>query len=272
MAIFEYKGQNIYYQIDGKGKPIILLNGIMMTTASREFVIPPLKKTNQIIRLDLLDQGQSAKQTKGYSIEDQADLVYAFIKHLDLKEVNIVGISYGGYTGLTLASKYPDLVDRLIIFNSAADVDNRDKEMFKQFSHVATLNDPYAFYLTTIPIFYGPTFYKEKTEWMRQREQLLVNFFESRDYRMSVKRLAESCLTHDVRDKLHKIKAATLIVNGGEDYLIPYPKQELLHSSIKDSVMVAMAKTGHVSIYENPVLFISLIYGFMNNPILKYNI
>jgi len=35
---------------------------------------------------------------------------------------------------------------------------------------------------------------------------------------------------------------------------------------------VAMAKTGHVSIYENPVLFISLIYGFMNNPILKYTI
>jgi 3-oxoadipate enol-lactonase len=272
MAIFNYKGQNIYYQIDGEGKPIILLNGIMMTTLSWEIIIAPLKNTNQLIRLDLLDQGQSAKQKSSYTIEDQTDLVYDFIKYLDLKEVNLVGISYGGYVGLTLASKYPDLVERMIIFNSAAEVDNRDAELFKQFSHVADLDDPYAFYLTTIPIFYGPTFYKTRTEWMKNREELLINFFKNEDYRQSVKRLAESCLSHKLNDKISKIKAATLIMNGAEDYLIPYPKQQFLHDNIKGSVMMSMAKTGHVSIYENPVLFVSVIYGFINNPILKYTI
>ncbi len=272
MAIFNYKGQKIYYQIDGKGKPIILLNGIMMTTISWDLIIEPLKNTNQLIRLDLLDQGQSAKQKSSYTIEDQTDLVYDFIKYLDLKEVNLVGISYGGYISLTLASKYPDLVERMIIFNSAADVDHRDAKMFKDFMRVADLGDPYAFYLTTIPIFYGPTFSNKQVKWMDEREELLIEFFKNEDYRQSVKRLSESCLSHNVKSEIHKIKAATLIVNGAEDYVFPYPKQQFIHDNVKDSILISMAKTGHVPIYENPVLYVSLIYGFINNPTLKYNI
>ncbi len=272
MAIFNYKGQDIYYQIDGKGKPIILLNGIMMTTVSWEIIIEPLKNMNQIIRLDLLDQGKSARQTKSYTLYDQADVVYELIKYLDLKEVNLVGISYGGYTALTLASKYPDLVDRMIIFNSAADVDHRDAPMFKDFMRVADLGDPHAFYLTTIPIFYGTTFSNSQVKWMQEREALLVEFFKDAEYRQSVKRLSESCLSYNIKSEIHKIKAATLIVNGAEDYVFPYPKQQFIHENVKDSILVSMAKTGHVPIYENTALYVSLIYGFINNPILKYNI
>lgn len=272
MAVFEYNNQKIYYQIDGVGKPIILLNGIMMTTASWEPIMKSLIASNKVIRLDLLDQGQSSKQTNDYTISDQAELVKNFIDYLSLDEVNLVGISYGGYVLLDLASKYPNLVNKMIIFNSAADVSNRDAEMFKQFMHVADLNDPYAFYLTTIPLFYSPTFYENNVVWMEKREQLLIKFFENNDYRQTIKRLANSCLSHNVKNRLSNITSETLIVSGDEDYLIPYPKQQYLLDHIKKSYLVTMGKTGHVSIYENPVLFTSLIYGFINNPNFNFSI
>lgn len=272
MAIFEYKNQNINYLVEGSGKPLILLNGIMMTVASWEPVAEPLRKDNTLIRLDLLDQGASEKQSTNYEISDQADLVASFIKFLGYEKVNIVGISYGGYVGLNLASRYPDLVDRMVIFNSAADVDERDKEMFKQFIHVANLDDAYAFYLTTIPLFYSPTFYTTHNKWMKDREQLLIKFFENANYRQTVKRLATSCLGHDVRKNLSKITAKTLIVNGEEDYLIPIDKQRFLLDNIPNSNLVSMGKTGHVSPYENPIVFTSLIYGFINNPTLEFKI
>lgn len=272
MNSFEYKGLKINYKVEGEGNPILLLNGIMMTILSWEPIAQVLNKTNTLIRLDLLDQGQTEKCVNDYSIDDQADLVAAFIKHLGYQKVSIVGISYGGYVGLNLAARYPDVVDRLIIFNSSASVDPRDTEMFKQFMHVAAQDDPYAFYLTTIPLFYSPTWYITRTKWMEERKDLLVNFFKSKEYRQTVYRLSKSCLTHDITKNLKNIKAQTLIVNGDEDYLIPYPKQRFLLDNIKDSYLVTMAKTGHVSPYENPIVFTSLIIGFINNPVKKINI
>ncbi len=189
MAFFDYKGMKIHYQIEGSGKPLLLLNGIMMTVQSWEPVMEPLKAHNQVIRLDLLDQGLSEKQTNNYTIDDQADLVYAFVKHLGIEPIDAVGISYGGYIGLNLATRYPDFFDRLVIFHSSARSDERERDMvFRQFARLADIGDPYAFYLGTVPLFYSATFYDNETEWMKKREKLLVDFFKSDEYRESVKR------------------------------------------------------------------------------------
>ncbi|MGI6360644.1 MAG: alpha/beta fold hydrolase [Acholeplasmatales bacterium] len=146
------------------------------------------------------------------------------------------------------------------------------KELFKTFLASAKGDDAYMFYLTTIPQFYGPTWYITNNDWMKKRENFLIDFFKSKDYRETVYRLAKSCLTHDSRDKLKDITAKTLIVSGEEDYLLPYPRQTYLHKNIKDSYLVSMAKTGHVSPYENPWLYTSLTYGFINNPAKEFKI
>jgi pimeloyl-ACP methyl ester carboxylesterase len=249
-----------------------VLNGIMMTIASWEPIAVPLRKQNTLIRVDMVDQGQSSKVDYDYTISDQADMIASFVKHLGYETVSVMGISYGGYVGINLASRYPDLIDRLVLFNTAADVDKRDAELFKTFLNSAKGDDPYAFYLTTIPQFYGPTWYETRNDWMLNRESILIEFFKSKDYRDTVYRLAKSCLSHDSKDKLKDIKAHTLIVSGEEDYLLPYPRQQYLHEHIKNSQLVQIAKTGHVSPYENPWVYTSLTFGFINNPAQEFKI
>ena len=61
MATFKFQDKQIYYDVQGEGKPILILNGIMMSTKSWEPFMPTLKENNQIIRVDFLDQGQSDK-------------------------------------------------------------------------------------------------------------------------------------------------------------------------------------------------------------------
>lgn len=274
MAIFDYNGKKIFYTVEGKGKPILLLNGIMMTTVSWEPVADVLRENNTLIRLDLLDQGQSQKMTEDYSIEDQADVVAALIKHLNLGPVSVVGISYGGYTGLNLATKYhgKGLVDRLILFNTAADVNFRDGELFKLFMQTAKNDDAYVFYLTTIPIFYSPTWYETRTDWMKEREDLLVGLFSQKPYRDTVYRLAKSCMTHNVLNKLDKIDCPVVVISGEEDYLLPFPRQKAIYDGVKDGHLLIMSRTGHVSTYESPYIFTSLILGFVNNPKTKFEI
>lgn len=273
MPIFDYNGLKVNYLVEGKGEPILLLNGIMMTIQSWEPIAEPFRLNNTLIRVDLIDQGQTDKLlNQEYQIKDQADLVLALIKYLKYDQVNLVGISYGGYVAINFATRFPNYLKRLVLTNTAASVNNRDAEMFKQFIEVGTHGTPYAYYLTTIPLFYSPTFYEQKTDWMKERENLLVTFFQNQDYRNNISRLANSCLSHNCLNDLNKITTPTLIINGAEDYLLPLPRQiEILHG-VKEGYLVSMYETGHVSIYENPVLYTSLLLGFINNPTPNYQI
>lgn len=269
--IFEYNNKKIYYQIDGQGIPFILLNGIMMSTMSWDVIMPSLKN-HKVIRLDFLDQGQSDKNNTTYTISDQADIVYALIKHLGYEKINVCGLSYGGYVSLNLAAKYPDIVDRLLVFNSTSYVSQKEKEAFKTFMQSAKARDPYLFYLCTIPQFYGKFFYENNTPWMINREKVLVEFFKNEKYLDQVYRLAESCLTYNVDDILKNIVSKTLLVAGDQDNLFPVFEMQELSRKIKGSELLIMHNSGHVSSYEKPLLFTSIIIGFFQNPIIEYKI
>ncbi len=272
LKTFKYHDLDIKYLVEGEGKPILVLNGIMMTIDSWEPIVEPLKTHNTLIRVDLIDQGQSSKVDYDYTISDQADMIASFIKYLGYECISVMGISYGGYVGINLSSRYPNLVDRLVLFNTTAHVNQRDVEIFKTFMSAARGDNPYLFYLVTVPQFYGPTWFKTRVEWMKHRELILVEFFKSKDYRETVYRLSKSCLSHDSRDKLKDITAQTLIAGGDEDSLFPYARQQYLHDNIKDSQLIKMANTGHVSPFENPWIYTSLTYGFINNPIKEFKI
>ncbi len=61
MSFLNFNGKKVYYETYGQGKPIILLNGIMMSTISWQFFKDVLSANNQLILVDFLDQGRSDK-------------------------------------------------------------------------------------------------------------------------------------------------------------------------------------------------------------------
>ena len=75
--------KKIYYEIHGKGNPVILLNGIMMSTASWKPFLPALSKTCKVILVDLLDMGQSDNMAdrEQYVQPLQADILSEFVDH-----------------------------------------------------------------------------------------------------------------------------------------------------------------------------------------------
>jgi pimeloyl-ACP methyl ester carboxylesterase len=54
--------------------------------------------------------------------------------------------------------------------------------------------------------------------------------------------------------------------------LTPIQNQKVLHELIKDSELVILPGVGHASMYERPMLFVSLVLGFINAKQSKYHI
>lgn len=265
MSNFLYKDRSIFYEIDGVGKPILILNGIMMSTKSWAPFIPSLKEHFQVIRFDFLDQGQSDKLIgQSYTQELQVEVILELMKHLNFEKVSMVGISYGGEVALMFATMYPNKVERLMLFNTSANTSPWLKDIGRGWIASGKTRDGQHYYQTTIPVIYSPHFYEEKIEWMKKREQILIPVFSNPVFLDQMERLTLSAEPFDVRASLGTINCPTLIVSAEEDYLTPVHNQEYLQKHIPSSLWIKIPFAGHASMYEKPLLFTSLLIGFLS--------
>lgn len=261
---FDFEGKQVYYEKYGEGKPVVLLNGVMMSTASWKPFIPSLSDNNTLLLLDFLDQGKSFKMTQDYTQDLQVEVLKAFLDHLNLDKASIMGISYGGEVALKFAIKYGGMVDRLLLFNTTARTNDWLKDIGRGWNAVGDTLDGHAYYNITIPVIYSSGFYQREIAWMKAREEKLAPLFSTSVWQASMKRLVNSAENHDCKKDVHKIKNPTLIVTCMEDTLVPKVEQDFLAAEIKNSQYVAVMESGHASMYEKPLTFVALVLGFVN--------
>lgn len=272
MATFEYEGRSIYYEVYGKGRPLILLNGIMMSCMSWKEFIEPMSANNTLILVDFLDQGRSQRMggEPQYTQAIQVEVVHELILTLGMEKVSIMGISYGSEVALQFALKYPEQLDKLLLFNATARTGPWLGDIGDGW--IIAEQDPDGYYLTTIPIIYSPGFYREHNDWMNRRRDMLRPVFSNKDFLSAMERLTNSAAKYDVSAELGKIKVPTLVVSCKQDYLTPMEEQEFIVSHLPNCQYVLIPGCGHASMYEKPVIFTSLVLGFLNNTKMEYNI
>ncbi|MBN2540147.1 MAG: alpha/beta hydrolase [Bacilli bacterium] len=265
MSIFNHNGKEIFYELEGTPeKPkLLILNGIMMSTRSWIPFMKTLKEHFQVLRMDFYDQGQSHKLVgKSYTHEIQIDLLKDLLDYLSIPKINIVGISYGGNAALAFACKYQERVERLMLFNSAAYTTPWLKDIGDGWIKAGETRNPDLYYKVTIPTIYSEKYYEEKLEWMKAREKVLAPVFSNPDFLDAMERLTRSAEPYDVREQLEQLDLPVMIVSAENDTLTPVKEQEYLFKHIKNANWIKLPEVGHASMYENPLIFTSLITGF----------
>jgi len=265
MADFELQGKKVYYETYGSGEPILLLNGIMMSTKNWLPFIENFSANNQLILVDFFDQGQSEKMSEPYDHSIQIALLDALLAALKLDAVNICGISYGAKVGLGFAVDFPQKVRRLVLFNGAARMPPLLAEINRSWNEAAKLEGGLAYYLATIPVIYSDIFYERQKDWMDKRKELLVPFFGYPEVKDRLVRLANSSMNFDVVEKLSILDMPVLVVGSINDNLIPLREQDTMVRLIKNAHQVILPECGHASMFEKPMLFSSLTLGFINS-------
>lgn len=262
---FKYLGHDVYYEVYGKGKPVVILNGIMMSTKSWIPFIEDFSANNQLILVDFLDQGQSdylEGETYDHSI--QVDLIKALCEELKLPKISVVGISYGGEVGLEFACRYPELCDRLVLFNTCAYTNVWLDDVGRGWELASESGRGDSYYFCSIPIIYSPTFYEARLDWMRNREKVLYPVFEDKVFIRRINRLSHSSTNYDVRPLLKDMHVPTLVIGAEQDFLTPLANQDYLVANLPNAYYVKLPGAGHASMYEKPMLFVTLSLGFIN--------
>ncbi len=108
----------LFIRDEGVGAPVILLHGFGANLFTWRYMFPELTKNHRVIAVDMKGFGESDKPyDELYSAFDQAELINQLMKQLKLKDVTIVGHSYGG--GVAIAT----------IFKSRAKGDHRIRRL-----------------------------------------------------------------------------------------------------------------------------------------------
>ncbi len=103
----------IYYEIIGKGRPLIMVHGNSEDHTIFDEAVKKLRDSFKIYLIDSRGHGKSNK-VEEYHYEDMAEDMIAFMRMLNLNDVAYYGFSDGGIIGLLLAMK-SDRISRLII-------------------------------------------------------------------------------------------------------------------------------------------------------------
>ncbi|PKQ66611.1 hypothetical protein BZG01_10030 [Labilibaculum manganireducens] len=124
----QLKNYNLRYRDKGKGNTVLLLHGYLESLETFESFANDLSRLARVITVDLPGHGLSDLKIKSCSVEDMAEAVNELAQHLQLKKINIIGHSMGGYVALAFADKYKEKLESFCLFHSSPNADTEEKK------------------------------------------------------------------------------------------------------------------------------------------------
>jgi pimeloyl-ACP methyl ester carboxylesterase len=242
MTYAPVNGLDLYYEIRGRGKPLVLLHG-GVHTIDLTFgpLLEPLAAGRQVIAVEFQGHGHTADTGRPMTIEALAGDVVALLDQLGIAEADLFGFSLGGLVACAVAVGAPDRVGRLIIASAdphrppgreSAPIDDdrlptRDDYLAMRDAYRAVAPDPGHF------------------DEGAARTSAMVHEFPG------------------WTDELRSLRAPTLLIFGDRDFS-PLADVAELFGLLPDAQLAVLPATTHVGVTQRPAAMLALITPFLD--------
>jgi 3-oxoadipate enol-lactonase len=256
----------LFHQCNGDGDPLVLLNGIAMTTVSWQAVARPLAERFQVIRCDFRGQLMTPKAPP-VDIADHADDVAALLDHLGLESAHLVGTSFGGVIATLTATRHPDRVRSLITIASA---DGFDEVMADEVARwreacVRSLEGGDRGHLSDVlqPVAYSASFLAtHEADLAVRRAQVAA--LPDRWFHGLIG-LLDTAHSLRLRDELAAVTCPTLVVAAELDGFVPLDRARGFAAAINGARFEVIAGAGHAVVVEQPKRVVELCMRFLRS-------
>ena len=271
---FDYSDKiQINYEIHGNGNStIVFLHGFGASVETWRDIQSPLSKGNRLIFLDLKGFGLSSKPDDGkYSLEDQAEIVYAFLKAHHLHDITLVGHSYGGAVALFTYLKDRSghahgIIRRLVFIDAAAYV--QEFPFFIDILRKPVINWVVMNLIPTqlVVSFTLHYLFHDKSKLSEERITRYTESFNKPGSYNSFVECARQIVPANpdsITALIKTIAVPTLIIWGANDPAIPLEEGQRLHQDIQNSKLVIIPNCGHIPHEESPEESVDAILNFL---------
>lgn len=251
MSYFAKSGElNIFYQVRGEGEPLVLIMGFGASGDLWEQHVAEYEKHFQCFLIDNRGVGESSQPKGPYSTLKMADDVIAVMDHARISNARVAGISMGGAIAQQVAINYPDRVRSLALISTWPRFNNYAKTVYENLKKIRITSKPEDFMELLQLWIFAPPYYEANLADLKEGQDA-ASANPAPQTQDGFEGQLDACINHNVIDRLHEIKAPTLITVGDMDIFTPPFFSQELHAGIKDSEYVNFPKGGHVHHWED---------------------
>jgi 3-oxoadipate enol-lactonase len=267
MPRLSVRDTELHYEDTGPGstgQTLVLSHGLLWNTELFAHQARALSGKYRCIRYDHRGQGRSADDA-GRSIDIgtvTADAI-ALIEALVRGPVHFVGLSMGGFVGMRIAARRPELLRSLTLLDTSADPEPaanipryRVRNTIARAFGIRSMAD------RVMPILFGkssledPALASQRRFW---KEQLLTN-------RRGIHRAVTGVIEREtVAPELVRIRVPTLVLVGDEDAATGVDAAKRIHAGIAGSRYLEIPRAGHSAPVEQPEQVSAALAEFLDS-------
>jgi pimeloyl-ACP methyl ester carboxylesterase len=230
--------------------PIVVLHGWGASGAAVGSILNCVAADRRAVAPDLPGFGASDPPPVAWGSAEYAELVRTFLKQLGIERASFIGHSHGGRVAIRLAATAPELVERLVLVDSAGIRPWRGPTY-----HARVM----AFKTARRLLQSGPLRGSGAVqEWLGER-------FGSADYRQAgtMRGTLVRLVNEDLRAFLPRVGAPTLLIWGERDDQTPLADGRLIERLIPDAGLVVFPGAGHFAYADDPGRFCRIVSHFL---------
>ncbi len=261
-------GINIYYRVQGKGEPLVLIMGLGGECGDWLLQARAFKKYYRVVTFDNRGVGRSDKPGESYTVKTMADDTVGLMDHLGIDKAHILGVSLGGMIAQEVAINYPERVRKLILVSTNAgrgEKGEHSPELLRAMGLKEGFSDED---IRSVDMGRVMTSLNAHAFNSRAIKMVAVPFCSVRAKLFGIRGLKgqfEAAMTHSTLDRLHMIKASTLVMAGTGDRIVPSRSADALASRIPDVRLVKIEGGSHTLVAEKRSRFNREVLNFLAN-------
>jgi pimeloyl-ACP methyl ester carboxylesterase len=254
---------DLYYEIHGKGAPLMLIAGLASDSQSWQPIIRDLSKHYLVVSVDNRGAGRTKPQNAGTSITQIADDCAELIQYLGLPSVNLLGHSMGGFVALDIAIRYPEYLSKLILAGTAACNSHRNNALFSDWaSHLETGMNPELWFRNIFYWIFSERLFENEAD---VNEMLRYNIdYPYHQSALAFRNQVNAIASYDCAEDLPKIAVKSMVICGEKDLLFPTDVCTRLAQAMPSSTISVIGNAAHSIHMEQPRAFTECVLDFLS--------
>lgn len=261
-------GKPLHYLDQGTGPAVLLGSSYLWASDMWAPQVEALSQQYRVIVPELWGHGESgALPEQTGSLDDLARQALALLDHLDIAQVNLVGLSVGGMWGARLALQAPERISSLVLMDTylGAEPDATRQyyfSLFKMIEDAGAIPEPLLDVIA--PIFFRPDIDRDSTLYQGFRKSLQA--FSRERLLDSIVPLGRLIFSRaDILEQLQRLDADTSLVMCGEQDKPRPPAESQEMAERIGCALRLIPDAGHISSRENPDFVNEALLTFLAN-------
>jgi pimeloyl-ACP methyl ester carboxylesterase len=254
MPVANVNGININYRIEGEGEPLLLICGLGADMSMWKYQLSAFKKQHKLIMFDNRGAGGSDKPVGPYSMKQLADDAIALLDNLGVGKAAVLGYSLGGMIAQEVAINYPERVSKLILC-STMPCHDQESGLTAEATKLSGLS-PFRYLRAILALAF-------KSRFWRTEQLIMRTLKSSKAARQGRVAQSAAIATFNSLDRLHLVKAPTLVVVGTDDRLIRPSSSEVLARRIPNAKLAKVEGGSHDMCIERSRAFNAEVLNFL---------